>query len=220
MDRLINELTVYSGIDSNRIPYHFHKINVSEYFGDCIEEVGLDLESKNIELNYSNLAAPNTVIIADPEQLKRVINNIIGNSVKYIDKERGEIDIRILDEIDSIRVEIEDNGKGIYGSALRHLFWKLRADCVEQPGTDAVFYFDFTALLPGCVCAWLGFRYGCRVGSGIFRSIFGCVAAKTGACAGDWRGGDVCSACAAQFYDAAKQCDEARAGVSGSYGAA
>ena len=26
MDRLINELTVYSGIDSNRIPYHFHKI--------------------------------------------------------------------------------------------------------------------------------------------------------------------------------------------------
>ena len=110
MDRLINELTVYSGIDSNRIPYHFHKINVSEYFGDCIEEVGLDLESKNIELNYSNLAAPNTVIIADPEQLKRVINNIIGNSVKYIDKERGEIDIRILDEIDSRSVEIEYNG--------------------------------------------------------------------------------------------------------------
>ena len=122
MDRLINELTVYSGIDSNRIPYHFHKINVSEYFGDCIEEVGLDLESKNIELNYSNLAAPNTVIIADPEQLKRVINNIIGNSVKYIDKERGEIDIRILDEIDSIRVEIEDNGKGIAAKDLPKIF--------------------------------------------------------------------------------------------------
>lgn len=122
MDRLINELTVYSGIDSNRIPYHFHRINVSEYFGDCIEEVGLDLESKNIELNYSNLVSSDTLIIADPEQLKRVINNIIGNSVKYMDKQKGEIDIRILDEIDSIRVEIEDNGKGIAPRDLPNIF--------------------------------------------------------------------------------------------------
>ena len=122
MDRLINELTVYSGIDSNRIPYHFHKINVSEYFGDCIEEVGLDLESKNIALNYSSLISPDTQIIADPEQMKRVINNIIGNSVKYMDKEKGEIDIRILDEIDSVRVEIEDNGKGIAARDLPSIF--------------------------------------------------------------------------------------------------
>lgn len=122
MDRLINELTVYSGIDSNRIPYHFHKINISEYFGDCIEEVGLDLESKNIELNYSNLVSPDTLIIADPEQMKRVINNIIGNSVKYIDKPKGEIDIRILDELDSVRVEIEDNGKGVATKDLPKIF--------------------------------------------------------------------------------------------------
>lgn len=122
MDRLINELTVYSGIDSNRIPYHFHRINVSEYFGDCVEEVGLDLDSENIELNYSNLVSQDTVIIADPEQMKRVINNIIGNSVKYMDKPKGEIDIRILDEIDSIRIEIEDNGKGIAAKDLPNIF--------------------------------------------------------------------------------------------------
>ena len=66
MDKLINELTVYSGIDNNRIPYNFHRINVADYFGDCVEEVGLDLESKSIELNYSNLVEPDTMIIADP----------------------------------------------------------------------------------------------------------------------------------------------------------
>ena len=122
MDRLINELTIYSGIDSNRIPYHFHKINVSEYFNDCIEEIGLDMESRGIELNYSNLLHEKTIVIADPEQLKRVINNIISNSVKYMDKSRGIIDIRILDEIDSIRVEIEDNGKGIAAKDLGNIF--------------------------------------------------------------------------------------------------
>ena len=30
------------------------------------------------------------VIIADPEQLRRVINNIIGNSEKYIDLDTGD----------------------------------------------------------------------------------------------------------------------------------
>ncbi len=122
MERLINELTFYSGIDNNRIPYNFHRINVADYFDDCVEEVGLDLESKNIELNYSNLAQPDTVIIADPEQMKKVINNIISNSVKYLDKPRGVIDIRILDERDSIRVEIEDNGKGIAQKDVPRIF--------------------------------------------------------------------------------------------------
>ena len=67
IDRLINELTTYSGIDNNRIPYNFHRINVADYFGDCVEEVGLDLEQRGIKLNYSNLVSPDTVVIADPE---------------------------------------------------------------------------------------------------------------------------------------------------------
>lgn len=122
MQKLINELTVYSNVENNRIPYNFHRINVADYFGDCVEEVGLDLENKNIKLNYSNLVTPDTIVIADPEQLKKVVNNIISNSVKYIDKPRGEIDIRILDEVDSIRVEIEDNGRGIAQKDLPMIF--------------------------------------------------------------------------------------------------
>lgn len=122
MERLINELTYYSGIDNNRIPYNFHRINVADYFGDCVEEVGMDLEQRGIELNYSNLADPGTVVIADPEQMKKVINNIISNSVKYMDKSHGVIDIRILDEAESIRIEIEDNGKGIAQKDLGRIF--------------------------------------------------------------------------------------------------
>lgn len=122
MDKLINELTIYSGVDNNRIQYSFHRINVADYFGDCVEEVGLDLESKNIKLNYSFLAPNDTVVIADPEQMKKVINNIISNSVKYMDKPQGSIEIRILDEMDSIRVEIEDNGKGIAQKDLQRIF--------------------------------------------------------------------------------------------------
>lgn len=122
MDRLINELTTYSGIDSNKIPYHFHVINIADYFEDCVEEVGLDLDSKNITLNYTNLAPADTSIVADPEQLKKVINNIISNSVKYMGHDKGVIDIRILDEGESVRIEIEDDGKGIPSKDIGNIF--------------------------------------------------------------------------------------------------
>ena len=122
MDRLINELTTYSGIDSNKIPYHFHVLNIADYFQDCVEEVGLDLEQKDIQLNYTNLAPADTCIVADPEQLKKVINNIISNSVKYMGHDKGIIDIRILDEGESVRIEIEDNGKGIAAKDIGYIF--------------------------------------------------------------------------------------------------
>lgn len=122
MDRLINELTTYSGIDSNKIPYHFHILNVSDYFSDCVEEVGLDLESKNIHLNFTNLVSADTCVVADPEQLKKVINNIISNSVKYMGHDNGVIDIRILDEVESVKIEIEDNGKGIESKDIGNIF--------------------------------------------------------------------------------------------------
>lgn len=122
MDRLIDELTFYSKIDTNKIPYTFSKINVDNYFRDCAEEVGLDMESRGIELGYFNYVNEDVVVIADAEQLKRVINNIISNSVKYLDKPKGIINIRIKDVGDFIQVEIEDNGKGIAAKDLPYIF--------------------------------------------------------------------------------------------------
>lgn len=122
MDYLINELTFYSKIDTNRIPYTFSKLNVEDYFGDCAEEVGLEMETKGIELVYANYVENNVLVIADGEQIRRVIHNIISNAIKYMDKSRGIIQIRIKDVGDFIQVEIEDNGKGIGPKDLPYIF--------------------------------------------------------------------------------------------------
>ena len=122
MDRLIGELTVYSKIDTNRIPYNFEKVNVDQYFDDCVDEISIELESRNIQLNYFNYVDKSTLIIADVEQMKRVINNIISNSVKYIGNKQGAVNIRINDDNDFIHVEIEDNGKGIDTKDIPYIF--------------------------------------------------------------------------------------------------
>ena len=122
MDRLINELTFYSKIDTNRIPYTFSKINVREYFDDCVEDIGLELSQQQIHLTYVNDVARDVLVIADAEQMKRVINNIVGNSIKYMDKPEPFIRIRVLDVGDFIQVEIEDNGKGIATRDLPYIF--------------------------------------------------------------------------------------------------
>lgn len=122
MDRLINELTFYSKIDTNRIPYNFNRIDVGEYFDDCAEEVGLEMREREIAFSYINTVEPGTLIIADAEQLKRVINNIIGNSVKYMDKQRKSVQLRVFDVGDFIQAEIEDNGKGIPNKEIASIF--------------------------------------------------------------------------------------------------
>ena len=125
MDHLINELTFYSKIDTNRIPYTFSKLNVEDYFSDCAEEVGLELETRGIQLCYANYVDSDVQVIADGEQIRRVIHNIISNAIKYMDKGKGMkgiIQIRIKDVGDFVQVEIEDNGKGIAAKDLPYIF--------------------------------------------------------------------------------------------------
>lgn len=123
MDKLIDELTIYSKLDTNRVPYSFAKIPIKGYFDDCCEEIKIDLEAQGIDLDYRCYAGDDVFIVADAEQLKRVINNIVSNSVKYRDESRKEkITIAVYDEGDYVHILLADNGKGIGARELPRIF--------------------------------------------------------------------------------------------------
>lgn len=125
MDRLIDELTLYSKIDTNKIPYSFNKIVANDFFEDCRDSLSVELEAKGIDFTYENMLQDNVEIIADGEQLGRVVDNIISNSIKYQSIDKLHINLSIKDEGDFIRVAFSDNGKGISKKDLPYIFDRM-----------------------------------------------------------------------------------------------
>lgn len=133
MDRLIDELRYYIRIETNRIPYNFQHIRASAYFNDCAEDIRIDMESQGIRFFYEEKVSETTEIIADPDQLRKVINNIISNAVKYMDKEEKTVCMVLEDAGDFIQVSIRDNGKGIAKTDLPYIFQRFfRADSARN----------------------------------------------------------------------------------------
>lgn len=122
MAMLVDELALYSKIDCDSHPYNFTELDVESYFADCIEEISLDTEVRGVRVSFFNYLSKGVKVVADPEQVKRVINNIVSNSLKYVREQKGIINVRLYEETNGIRVEIEDNGKGIGEADLPYVF--------------------------------------------------------------------------------------------------
>ncbi len=122
MDHLIGELSFYSKITTNRIPYVFDKVNVRGYFDDAAAEFRDELQAKNVIFEYHNSVPENQVVIADAEQIQRAMNNIISNSLKYMDKDEKKIILNVSEVNNEVQVAITDNGMGIEAKNLPHIF--------------------------------------------------------------------------------------------------
>jgi len=139
MDRLIDELSLFSKLDMGRLPFHYETIDLVAFVQDCVDEQLMDVEKQGMALEWSVELGPESLpahVTADRDKLKRVFTNIIENAVKYMDKENGWIRLRVREASDAYAVDIEDNGQGISAEALPYIFDRFyRADPARNPNT-------------------------------------------------------------------------------------
>jgi Signal transduction histidine kinase len=123
IDKLIDELFLFSKLDLQKEPFNFEKVEIKEYLQDCTEELKLDLVKQGIILNYAQENSEPLWVIADREKLKRVIHNIVDNAAKYRDQRDSTINFT-LEETNNefVTMQIGDNGRGIPEEALAYIF--------------------------------------------------------------------------------------------------
>ncbi|MDP4091439.1 MAG: HAMP domain-containing sensor histidine kinase [Bacillota bacterium] len=135
-DRLIEELFLYSKLELSKLEFKFSEIDIVKYLEDCMEELQFDLEKRRVEIAFNSGGAEPLKVRADVQQLKRVIINIVENSVKYMDKEKGRIDIELNAEDGRVVIAFRDNGQGIPKEALPYIFDRFyRADSSRNTST-------------------------------------------------------------------------------------
>ncbi|KIL39074.1 histidine kinase [Gordoniibacillus kamchatkensis] len=122
MDRLIDELMLYSKLDLNRLPFHLEPVDFAAYLHDCVEELRLDPRLAGVRISFTRSGNGPVSVMADREKLRRVVVNIIDNSLKYMDKEHKEIAVELIEGETEATVRIRDNGPGIDSAALPHIF--------------------------------------------------------------------------------------------------
>src|ERR1700723_1602623 len=115
--RLLNALLDISRLESGAIQPQLSPMSLSAAFDDIVYEFAPVASAKNLQLGFS----PTRIVISTDRMLfTQLLQNLIGNSLKYT--ERGHVRISQILEGDGLFLTIEDTGVGISEDKLGRIF--------------------------------------------------------------------------------------------------
>lgn len=120
---LVNDLLNVSRIEAGKIEISPEPIDLILLTKDVMDEVYYSKSTdKNIQLTL--LEKPIPKVLADPEKLREVMLNIVGNAVKFTQSGRT-ITIEFFSDGKTVETSIKDTGTGISQEDLGKLFTKF-----------------------------------------------------------------------------------------------
>ncbi|MFE4712467.1 ATP-binding protein [Paenibacillus sp. NPDC056722] len=122
MDHLIDELFLYSKLDMQKLPFSFESVPILPFLNDWAEELKVELEKQKVDLQIDMDGGEAAKVAVDRDSFKRVLGNIIQNSLKYMDKPNKKIAVSTRIENHALTLAIGDNGPGVPSEAAEHIF--------------------------------------------------------------------------------------------------
>ncbi len=122
LTRIIERLLTLTKNDSQVSANHFATVNITKLAQLAVKKLRPLAEKKNIELSFVCDADANDIeMLLDRDKIYEAIYNIADNSIKYT-PEGGKVDVRLLNDLAGVMIEIEDNGIGIPKDDTAHIF--------------------------------------------------------------------------------------------------
>jgi signal transduction histidine kinase len=136
IDDLLDLAAAKSEIKSHEV---FEPISLEAAVERVVERFRVPAEDKNITLVWQNESAGKpSDVMATPDGLDRLFNNLVSNAVKYTPG-GGRVAVTLSRLNGEIRVAVEDTGIGIPDEAMQHLFEEFyrapNAKEIEREGT-------------------------------------------------------------------------------------
>jgi PAS domain S-box-containing protein len=122
---LINDILDFSKIEANKLNLEQIEFDLSTLLEEVIDLLAVSAQSKGLELIYQIVSFPSVKLIGDPSRLRQILNNLLGNAIKFT--EQGEITLHasIVDEVSqrlTLHFEVTDTGIGISKKEGKRLF--------------------------------------------------------------------------------------------------
>lgn len=121
LDAIVQDLENISQLESGNLVLEMQTFDIQHLTHEIIDELDLKAKKKNIRITFKEGANHGYRVRADKDRIRQVLDNLIGNSIKY-GKENGQTKISFYDMDKIILIEISDNGIGIARHHLKHLF--------------------------------------------------------------------------------------------------
>ncbi|HWS43508.1 MAG TPA: HAMP domain-containing sensor histidine kinase, partial [Pseudoflavonifractor sp.] len=120
IDRMLAKIFLFSKMELGEYPDNPELLQLDEEVRQFARALGAEYGERGLYLSLQTLT-PATVF-ADPDQFRRVLTNVIENSVQYKTKDMGTLAISLLEEGNGYSLSLCDDGPGVPEEALPHLF--------------------------------------------------------------------------------------------------